>query len=250
MRRLLSTLVALGTLVTGPALADTQFFDVSKRQWVTIKPTSAARSRTIPEQYRRQLVSVETREAPGTIIIDSEKRFLYLVLPNGEALRYGIGVGREGFGWSGTERITRKAEWPGWTPPAEMRARQPGLPTYMPGGPDNPLGARALYLGNTLYRIHGSNEPWTIGQAVSSGCFRMTNEDVTDLYDRVKVGAKVIVVGPEENGDLLSSLGNGFSNGLSQVGTGVAAVGTQVGQGVSTVASGVQSSLGTLLPQY
>jgi lipoprotein-anchoring transpeptidase ErfK/SrfK len=250
MRRLLSTLVALGTLVAGPAFAETKFFDVSKRQWVTVKPTSPARSRTIPAEYRRQLVSVETREVPGTIIIDANKRFLYLVQPNGEAIRYGIGVGREGFGWSGTERVTRKAEWPGWTPPAEMRARQPGLPTYMPGGPDNPLGARALYLGNTLYRIHGSNEPWTIGHAVSSGCFRMTNEDVTDLYDRVRVGAKVIVVGPQQGGDLLSSLGSGLSNGLSQVGSGVAAVGTQVGQGVSSVAGGVQSSLGTLLPQY
>ena len=250
MRKILSALVAVGSVLTAPAFAETKFFDVSARKWVTVKPTTAARSRTIPEQFRRQVVSVETREVPGTIIIDANRRFLYLVQPNGEAIRYGIGVGREGFGWSGTERVTRKAEWPGWTPPAEMRARQPGLPTYMPGGPDNPLGARALYLGSTLYRIHGSNEPWTIGQAVSSGCFRMTNEDVTDLYDRVRVGAKVIVVGPEQNEDLLSNLGNGFSNGLSQVGSGVAAVGTQVGQGVSSVASGVQSSLGTLLPQY
>ena len=250
MRRLISALVAVGTLLAVPALAETKFFDVSARKWVTVKPTSAARSRTIPEQFRRQLVSVETREVPGTIIIDANKRFLYLVLPDGEALRYGIGVGREGFGWSGTERITRKAEWPGWTPPAEMRARQPGLPSYMPGGPENPLGARALYLGNTLYRIHGSNEPWTIGQAVSSGCFRMTNEDVTDLYDRVRVGAKVIVVGPDEgSGDFIASIGQGFSNGLTQVGSGVAAVGSQVGQGVSTVASGVQTGLGTLLPQ-
>ncbi len=250
MRTLLSTLVACGTLLAGPALAETKFFDVSTRQWVTVKPTTAARSRTIPPEYRRQLVSVETREVPGTIIIDANRRFLYLVQPGGEAIRYGIGVGREGFGWSGTERVIRKAEWPGWTPPEEMRARQPGLPSYMPGGPDNPLGARALYLGNTLYRIHGSNEPWTIGQAVSSGCFRMTNDDVTDLYDRVKVGAKVIVVGPQESDDLLSSLGDGFSEGLSQVGSGVAAVGTQVGQGVAAVADGVQSSLGTLLPQY
>jgi lipoprotein-anchoring transpeptidase ErfK/SrfK len=251
MRHLISALVAVGTVIAGPALADTKFFDVSSRQWVTIKPTSAARSRTIPEQFRRQLVSVETREAPGTIIIDANQRFLYLVQPDGEAIRYGIGVGREGFGWSGVEKVTRKAEWPGWTPPEEMRARQPGLPSYMPGGPDNPLGARALYLGNTLYRIHGSNEPWTIGQAVSSGCFRMTNEDVTDLYDRVRVGAKVIVVGPKESGagQFLSSLGEGFSNGLSQVGSGVAVVGSQVGQGVSTVASGVQTGLGTLLPQ-
>jgi len=249
MRHLISALVAAGTVFATPALADTTFFDVSARKWVTVKPTRPAMSRTIPEKYRRQVVAVETREAPGTIIIDANQRFLYLVQPGGQAIRYGIGVGREGFGWSGVERVTRKAEWPGWTPPAEMRARQPGLPTYMAGGPDNPLGARALYLGNTLYRIHGSNEPWTIGHAVSSGCFRMTNEDVTDLYERTRVGAKVIVVGPQDRGEFLTSLGAGFSSGLSQVGNGVAAVGSQVGQGVSTMASGVQRSLGTLLPQ-
>ena len=141
----------------------------------------------------RTVVSFPSNYAPGTIFIDTAERRLYLMLPNGQALRYGIGVGRDGFRWSGVHRISAKKEWPGWTPPSQMRARRPDLPGYMPGGIDNPLGARAMYLGSTLYRIHGSNEPETIGQAVSSGCFRMTNEDVTDLYNRVSVGATVVV---------------------------------------------------------
>ena len=141
----------------------------------------------------RSIVGIDGRYAPGTIIINTAERRLYLVLGNGEALRYGIGVGRDGFRWSGVHRVTAKKEWPSWTPPAQMRARRPELPRYLPGGIENPLGARAMYLGSTLYRIHGSNEPETIGQAVSSGCFRMTNEDVTDLYNRVSVGAIVIV---------------------------------------------------------
>ena len=130
-------------------------------------------------------MSFSGRYSPGTIVISTSERRLYLVLPNGQALRYGIGVGRDGFSWSGSHRITAKKEWPGWTPPAEMLARRPDLPRYLPGGIQNPLGARAMYLGSTLYRIHGSNEPETIGHAVSSGCIRMTNEDVTDLYNRV-----------------------------------------------------------------
>jgi lipoprotein-anchoring transpeptidase ErfK/SrfK len=141
----------------------------------------------------RELVSFSGRYSPGTIVISTTERRLYLVLPNGQALKYGIGVGREGFGWHGTHRITAKKEWPGWTPPAEMLARRPELPRYLAGGIENPLGARALYLGTTLYRIHGSNEPETIGHAVSSGCIRMTNEDVTDLYNRVSVGTTVVV---------------------------------------------------------
>jgi lipoprotein-anchoring transpeptidase ErfK/SrfK len=141
----------------------------------------------------RTTVSFPGRYAPGTIYINTAERRLYLILGNGEALQYGIGVGRDGFRWSGTHRISAKKEWPGWTPPAQMRARRPDLPRYLPGGIENPLGARAMYLGSTLYRIHGSNEPETIGRAVSSGCFRMTNEDVTDLYNRVSVGAVVIV---------------------------------------------------------
>jgi lipoprotein-anchoring transpeptidase ErfK/SrfK len=141
----------------------------------------------------RELVSFPGRYSPGTILISTSERRLYLVLPQGHALRYGIGVGRDGFSWSGSHRITAKKEWPGWTPPAEMLARRPDLPRYLPGGIQNPLGARAMYLGSTLYRIHGSNEPETIGHAVSSGCIRMTNEDVTDLYNRVRVGTMVIV---------------------------------------------------------
>ena len=141
----------------------------------------------------RTVVSIDTRYAPGTIIVNTAERRLYLVLSNGQALRYGIGVGRDGFRWGGVHRISAKKEWPSWTPPSQMLARRPDLPRHMPGGIDNPLGARAMYLGSTLYRIHGSNEPETIGQAVSSGCFRMTNDDVQDLYDRVSVGTTVVV---------------------------------------------------------
>ena len=148
----------------------------------------------LPARLRRQVVSYSTREAPGTIIIDTPNTYLYLVLGNGQAMRYGIGVGRDGFTWSGTQTITRKAEWPAWTPPPEMIARQPYLPRHMAGGPGNPLGARAMYLGGTIYRIHGTNAPETIGTQVSSGCLRLTNEDVSDLYSRVSVGTKVIVL--------------------------------------------------------
>lgn len=144
--------------------------------------------------YLRQVVNYSTSERSGTIVIDTQAHFLYFVLGDGRALRYGIGVARTGFEWSGTHRITRKAEWPGWTPPAEMRQRQPGLPRHMEGGPDNPLGARALYIGSTLYRIHGTNQPWTIGGNVSSGCIRLTNADVIDLYGRVQLNTKVVVL--------------------------------------------------------
>ncbi|WP_246520001.1 L,D-transpeptidase family protein [Ancylobacter lacus] len=146
------------------------------------------------DRLARQVVKYPSQEAPGTIIVDTSKRYLYLVLSEGKALRYGVGVGREGFAWSGTEYISRKKEWPEWRPPQEMLERRPDLPMFMEGGPDNPLGARALYLGDTLYRIHGSNEPETIGRAVSSGCIRMRNDDVIDLYDRVVIGAKVRVL--------------------------------------------------------
>jgi lipoprotein-anchoring transpeptidase ErfK/SrfK len=144
-------------------------------------------------QISRSVVSFASNYSPGTIYINTAERRLYLVMSNGQALRYGIGVGRDGFRWSGVHRISAKKEWPSWTPPSQMLARRPDLPRHMAGGVDNPLGARAMYLGSTLYRIHGSNEPETIGQAVSSGCFRMTNEDVTDLYSRVSVGATVVV---------------------------------------------------------
>jgi lipoprotein-anchoring transpeptidase ErfK/SrfK len=145
-------------------------------------------------QFRRQVVSYSGREPAGTIIVDTPHTFLYLVLGDGKAMRYGIGVGRQGFTWSGTETIVRKAEWPDWIPPAEMVARQPYLPRWMGGGPGNPLGARAMYLGNTDYRIHGTNDPTTIGKHVSSGCIRLQNADVTDLYQRVGIGTKVVVL--------------------------------------------------------
>lgn len=144
-------------------------------------------------EYKRTMVFYRTAEAPGTIIISTSERFLYLIQGGGRALRYGIGVGREGFQWQGLQKITRKQEWPDWTPPPEMIARQPYLPRFMAGGPGNPMGARALYLGTTVYRIHGTNQPQTIGSAVSSGCFRLVNADVSDLYNRVPVGTKVIV---------------------------------------------------------
>jgi lipoprotein-anchoring transpeptidase ErfK/SrfK len=148
----------------------------------------------LPPRLQRQIVNYPTREAPGTIIIDTPHTYLYYVLGGGKAIRYGIGVGREGFTWSGVKHVARKAEWPDWYPPSEMIARQPYLPRMTAGGPGNPLGARAMYIGGTEYRIHGTNDPTTIGKDVSSGCIRLTNEDVIDLYNRVKVGAKVVVL--------------------------------------------------------
>jgi lipoprotein-anchoring transpeptidase ErfK/SrfK len=145
-------------------------------------------------RYQKQVVAYDGKEPAGTVIIDTPNKFLFLVQGDGKALRYGIGVGRPGFTWAGVKRVSAKREWPDWTPPSEMLQRRPDLPRHMAGGPENPLGARAMYLGNTLYRIHGSNEPWTIGTQVSSGCIRMRNEDVIDLYGRVKVGTKVVVI--------------------------------------------------------
>jgi lipoprotein-anchoring transpeptidase ErfK/SrfK len=142
----------------------------------------------------RQVVAWRKGHAPGTVVVSTHERRLYYVLGNGQAIRYGVGVGRQGFTWSGTKTVSMKREWPDWRPPQQMLKRRPDLPRYMPGGMENPLGARAIYLGSSLYRIHGSNEPDTIGAAVSSGCIRMTNRDVTDLYDRVKVGTKVVVL--------------------------------------------------------
>lgn len=147
----------------------------------------------LPAEFRPQPVYFRSNEPPGTIIIHTEERFLYVVQENGQAIRYGVGVGREGFEWQGLLKISRKTEWPDWRPPPEMIERQPYLPRFMAGGPGNPLGARALYLGDTVYRIHGTNQPQTIGYAVSSGCFRLVNRDVIDLYDRISVGTKVIV---------------------------------------------------------
>jgi lipoprotein-anchoring transpeptidase ErfK/SrfK len=148
----------------------------------------------LPDRLRRTTVALDTREAPGTVIIDTGNTALYYVLGQGRAIRYGVGVGREGFTWAGVQTISRKAEWPDWHPPAQMIARQPYLPRFMAGGPGNPLGARAMYLGSSEYRIHGTNDPTTIGKFVSSGCIRMTNEDVTDLFNRVDVGTRVVVL--------------------------------------------------------
>ncbi|MEP3428999.1 MAG: L,D-transpeptidase [Roseibium sp.] len=165
-----------------------------RQQPVRQQPKQQTRSRQVAPQFLPTVVRYDGRHKPGTIIIDTNTRYLYLVQKDGTARRYGVGVGKPGFEWAGTHKITRKAEWPDWRPPAAMRKRRPDLPVHMAGGPDNPLGARALYLGSTLYRIHGSNQPWTIGHAVSSGCIRMRNEDVSDLYERVGVGTKVIVM--------------------------------------------------------
>jgi lipoprotein-anchoring transpeptidase ErfK/SrfK len=149
---------------------------------------------TLNPRYQRQVVNYDGKERGGTVIINTNERLLYLIQDDGTAIRYGIGVGRPGFTWAGVRQVTRKREWPDWTPPPEMLKRRPDLPRHMEGGPENPLGARAMYLGSTLYRIHGSNEPWTIGTAVSSGCIRMRNEDVIDLYERVRVGTRVVVI--------------------------------------------------------
>jgi lipoprotein-anchoring transpeptidase ErfK/SrfK len=179
----------LGLSLVGPANA-ARVYNLETKRW---EEASVAKTSRRGSPIAKAIVDYETKHKVGTIIVETGERRLYLVLEDGKALKYGIGVGREGFTWSGQNKITRKAEWPGWTPPAAMRKRVPDLPAYMPGGPDNPLGARALYIGSTLYRIHGTSEPWTIGQAVSSGCIRLTNEDVTDLYERVRVGATVVV---------------------------------------------------------
>lgn len=167
----------------------------SPRQQQVRQPVQQqTRSRQVQPQFLPTIVRYEGKHKPGTIIIDTNERYLYLIEKGGTARRYGVGVGKPGFEWAGTHKITRKAEWPDWRPPAAMRKRRPDLPVFMAGGPENPLGARALYLGSTLYRIHGSNQPWTIGHAVSSGCIRMRNEDVTDLYERVGVGTTVHVI--------------------------------------------------------
>jgi lipoprotein-anchoring transpeptidase ErfK/SrfK len=160
-------------------------------------PSQRVERRPMDPRFLPQEVDYRTKEAPGTIVVDTPRHFLYLIEDGGRARRYGIGVARKGFSWEGVHKITAKREWPSWTPPKEMLERQPYLPRFMPGGPNNPLGARALYIGHTLYRIHGSNEPWTIGHNVSSGCIRMRNEDVIDLYKRVTVGTKVVVIGPD-----------------------------------------------------
>jgi lipoprotein-anchoring transpeptidase ErfK/SrfK len=189
MIRAFALLFAAVTLLAGAGQAQAESFDTRATMGGGPDFFSPGGSSPIP----RTTVNFTSEYAPGTIIVNTAERRLYLVLPNGQALRYGIGVGRDGFRWGGVHRISAKKEWPSWTPPSQMLARRPDLPRHMAGGIDNPLGARAMYLGSTLYRIHGSNEPETIGQAVSSGCFRMTNDDVKDLYDRVSVGTTVVV---------------------------------------------------------
>lgn len=184
--------ILTGLLFSAQASANEQSDPAANDPFITASTTPAAAGGFNPE-FERKIVNVTTPHGAGTIIIDTARRYLYLVQDDGTAIRYGVGVGRTGFDWTGTHRISRKAEWPDWRPPAEMRQRQPYLPAFVPGGVGNPLGARALYLGSTLYRIHGTTENSTIGQAVSSGCIRMRNEDVTDLYERVPIGATVIV---------------------------------------------------------
>lgn len=177
-----------------PAAAEARagYFDHDTKRWVTPKYHPGGKS-----PVKRKRVNYSGPYTPGTILIDTSERRLYHILENGKAMKYGVGVGKDGFQWAGTHRVTRKAEWPSWTPPAQMRARERAkgriLPAYMEGGPNNPMGARALYIGSTLYRIHGTTEPWTIGSAVSSGCIRMANEDVIHLYKNVNVGAKIVV---------------------------------------------------------
>jgi lipoprotein-anchoring transpeptidase ErfK/SrfK len=201
----LAAALGLSAALLVPAAADAQllrFFDPAAQRYVIYDPAQQPdRSRMPDPQYAAQVVDYATAEKPGTVIIDTQNKFLYYVLKDGLAIRYGVGVGKDGFGWSGTVRVGAKAEWPSWTPPAEMIERRPELVEYatgMPGGPNNPLGARALYLfdggRDTMYRIHGTNEPWSIGHNVSSGCIRMLNEHVTELHRMVQIGAKVIVM--------------------------------------------------------
>jgi lipoprotein-anchoring transpeptidase ErfK/SrfK len=193
--------VALAAVVSTPtAAAPLSLFPFERAeappQVTAYAPTETEENglTTTPARFKRQMVSYPTAEAPGTVVIDTPNTYLYLVLGQGRAIRYGIGVGRDGFTWAGVKHVEKKAEWPDWHPPQEMLERQPYLPRMMAGGPGNPLGARAMYLSGSVYRIHGTNAPETIGQRVSSGCIRLTNEDVTDLYSRVSVGAKVVVL--------------------------------------------------------
>lgn len=191
MRRSIFAALAVGvSVIAGMTSASAYEIDPLTRQPLIQNPeTFKAQATAIP----REIVSYTGKHAPGTIVVDTKERRLYFVMPDGKAMRYGVGVGRPGFEWGGSMAITRKQEWPTWTPPPQMLKRRPDLPRFMPGGPENPMGARALYLGSSLYRIHGSNEPETIGQAVSSGCIRMVNDDVIDLFERARVGTRVVV---------------------------------------------------------
>ncbi len=195
--------LAIGGLWAGGAQAE-RYYDSASGEWITRNTQTALMNRKPAPKYNRRTVAINTKLSPGTVIINTDTKYLYYITSPNRAIRYGVGVGREGFGWNGTVKVQRKAEWPTWTPPPEMRARERArgviLPASMEGGPNNPLGARALYLykgGNdTLYRIHGTNQPWTIGQNMSSGCIRMMNKDVEHLYKRADIGTKVVVIGP------------------------------------------------------
>jgi lipoprotein-anchoring transpeptidase ErfK/SrfK len=192
----LTALIAAAALSCAPAQAQPLFASNSSSapRYAPMAQDEPNDDSQINPRLLRQMVAYSTNEAPGTVVIDTPHTYLYYVLGNGQAIRYGIGVGREGFTWSGVKQVARKAEWPDWYPPQEMIARQPYLPRFTAGGPGNPLGARAMYLGSSEYRIHGTNNPATIGKQVSSGCIRLTNDDVTDLYARVQVGTKVVVL--------------------------------------------------------
>jgi lipoprotein-anchoring transpeptidase ErfK/SrfK len=190
---LAASLVALvAAIAASPARA--QALGYAPTQSGVVPDDQITNGSAVPDRFRRTIVSLDAREAPGTVIIDTGNTYLYYVLGNGRAIRYGVGVGREGFTWAGVQTVSHKAEWPDWHPPAEMIKRQPYLPRFMAGGPGNPLGARAIYLGSSEYRIHGTNDPTTIGKFVSSGCIRLTNEDVSDLFNRVNVGTRVVVL--------------------------------------------------------
>ena len=187
---LVSAIAAFAVMAGSAAGTQTyRMYDAESGSFISVPGPGSIRGSAI----KRELVDYQTNLAAGTIVVETSERRLYFVLEGGKAMKYGVGVGKEGMTWSGTNRITRKAEWPDWRPTANMLRRDPTLPRYMPGGPENPLGARALYLGSTMYRLHGTAEPWSIGEAVSSGCIRLTNEDIADLYERVRVGTTVIV---------------------------------------------------------
>ncbi|WOH65686.1 L,D-transpeptidase [Bradyrhizobium sp. BWA-3-5] len=204
---LVSAALLTPVMISGAATAQTLGYASTQQSAYPADEVIGADENATPERLRRAVVAFGTTEAPGTIIIDTGNTTLYYVLGQGRAIRYGVGVGREGFTWSGVQTVSRKAEWPDWHPPAEMIARQPYLPRFMAGGPGNPLGARAMYLGTSQYRIHGTNDPSTIGKFVSSGCIRLTNEDVIDLFNRVEVGTKVVVL--PKNAPVMARGGDG-----------------------------------------
>lgn len=191
---LISTGACANSFLLFPLSPFAALFSPPQASATAVTDPAASQPHGLAERFQRRVVDYRSSAEPGTIVIDTPNTYLYYVLGDGQAVRYGIGVGREGFTWSGTKSISRKAEWPDWTPPQQMLRRQPYLPRFVAGGPHNPLGARAMYLGGTIYRIHGTNQPETIGARVSSGCIRMTNDDVIDLYKRAKVGTKVIVL--------------------------------------------------------